>query len=387
MAPITSFIRWAGGKSWLVPYVKKLTEGLDYNNYFEPFMGGASIFFSLDNPHQSYLSDVNNELVNTFCSVRDKPETVISYGKKNILQKSGTFDCGNNQDTCDLFYPFMEKCLLYIRDKSLSEWDKGDRDNGMLPINRGIQAVIRVVNDIVNMLVERGSISPKTQDINDMFSLIEYYLKPLTDYLNLLTPEHRKNLRGYFGGGADTRFWRAYQKAIADSRPDFNPEGLNEYWQNESKEYNDDTRTMLKELELRIKMVISSKLEEHYGESWLIKGLPKAIYTYAKNEADEAIYESVANDGDEVDIPIWNYVLLSDCKQIIINGKNWSLLFEDTFVRPEEEKILGGKEAKTEWIIRLNTIKNKLQNDKYSVPLDEYSFVKNVYDWFMDVLV
>ena len=48
-----------------------------------------------------------------------------AYGKKNTLQKSGTFDCGNNQDTCDLFYPFIEKCLLYIRDKSLSEWDKG----------------------------------------------------------------------------------------------------------------------------------------------------------------------------------------------------------------------------------------------------------------------
>ena len=246
---------------------------------------------------------------------------------------------------------------------------------------------IRVINDIVNMLVEKGIISPKTQDINDMFSLIEYYLKPLTEYLNALTPEHRKNLRGYFGGGADTRFWRAYQKAIADSRPDFNPEGLNEYWQNESKEYNDDTRTMLKELESRIKMVISSKLEDYYGESWLIKGLPKSIYTKAKNEADEAIYESVANNGDEIDIPIWDYVPLSDCKQIIINGKNWSMLFEDIFVRPEEEKISGGKEAKTEWVIRLNTITNKLQNDKYSVPVDEYSFVKSVYDWFMGILI
>ena len=45
MSQNTSFIRWAGGKSWLVPYVKELIEGLDYNDYFEPFMGGASIFF------------------------------------------------------------------------------------------------------------------------------------------------------------------------------------------------------------------------------------------------------------------------------------------------------------------------------------------------------
>lgn len=81
MASITSFIRWAGGKSWLVPYVSKLVEGLNYNNYYEPFMGGASIFFSLDIPHQGYLSDINAELIGAFCAVRDNPEKIIEHLK------------------------------------------------------------------------------------------------------------------------------------------------------------------------------------------------------------------------------------------------------------------------------------------------------------------
>jgi DNA sulfur modification protein DndB len=176
-----------------------------------------------------------------------------TYGKKNVLQKAGTFDCGDNQETCDLFYPFIEKCLLFIRGACLSEWDKGDRDSGMLTMNRGIQAVIRVIDDIVNMLVEKGMIAPKAQDLDDMFSLIQYYLKPLTDYINALNAEQRKDLRGYFGGGADTRFWRAYQKAVADARPDFQPEGLDEYWQNETKVYNDETKSMLREIESKLK--------------------------------------------------------------------------------------------------------------------------------------
>ena len=46
MVPITSFIRWAGGKSWLVPYVAQLTEGLDYNNYYEPIISGSTIYYS-----------------------------------------------------------------------------------------------------------------------------------------------------------------------------------------------------------------------------------------------------------------------------------------------------------------------------------------------------
>lgn len=81
MAKTTTFIRWAGGKSWLVPYVHDLIEGLEYNNYYEPFMGGASVFFSLDDNHNSFLSDINKELINTFKAVKDNPEKIISILK------------------------------------------------------------------------------------------------------------------------------------------------------------------------------------------------------------------------------------------------------------------------------------------------------------------
>ena len=310
-----------------------------------------------------------------------------TYGKRNVLQKEGTFDCGDNQETCDLFYPFIEKCLLYIREACLPEWERGDRDSGMLTMNRGIQAVIRVIDDIVSMLVAKGMITPKTQSIDDMFGLIQYYLKPLTDYVNNLTEEQRKDLRGYFGGGADTRFWRAYQKAIADFRHDFKPEGLDEFWQNETKAYNKETKAMLFEIETKIKDIISERLEGHFGDGWLIKGLPKNIYTKAKNEADEAIYERMSNGGEEVDIPIWNYITLADCKPIVLNGKNWSMFFEDTFIRPEDIKLAGGKDRKTDWILRLCTIMNKLLKESYSVPFDEYNFVRGIYDWLMGILV
>lgn len=309
------------------------------------------------------------------------------YGRKNTLIKEGTFDCNDNQESCDLFYPFIEKCFLFMREASLVEWDKGDRDSGMLTINRGIQAVIRVIDDVVNMLVEKNMISPMTQDLDDMFGLIKYYLKPLADYINKLTPEQRKDLRGYFGGGADTRFWRAYQKAIADARPDFQPDGLAEYWMNETKMYNDETSSMLEEIEKRVKTIVCERLEEFYGDSWLIKGLPKNIYTRAKSEADNEHYENIANDGEDKEVPIWDYVSLLECRAIVTNSGNWSSLFSDVFIRPEEEKISGGKEPKTEWIVRINTIMNKLQKDSYSVPVDDYSFVKSVYDWITNILL
>jgi DNA adenine methylase len=79
MSQNKSLIRWAGGKSWLIPYVQDLIQGLDYNNYFEPFMGSASVFFSLEPKNDSYLSDCNEDLVNAFIEVRDHADDVESF--------------------------------------------------------------------------------------------------------------------------------------------------------------------------------------------------------------------------------------------------------------------------------------------------------------------
>ena len=119
----------------------------------------------------------------------------------------------------------------------------------------------------------------------------------------------------------------------------------------------------------------------------LRNGPSRRIYSKAKNEADEAYYDHVSNDGEELEIPIWNYVTLADCKPIVLNGKNWSLFFEDTFVRPEESSLAGGKDRKTDWTLRLCTIMNKLLKESYSVPVDEYSFVQSVHEWIMGILV
>ncbi len=45
MAKNASFIRWAGGKGWFIPAVQNMIQNIQFNNYIEPFMGGASIFF------------------------------------------------------------------------------------------------------------------------------------------------------------------------------------------------------------------------------------------------------------------------------------------------------------------------------------------------------
>ncbi|MBP7509056.1 MAG: DGQHR domain-containing protein [Prolixibacteraceae bacterium] len=303
------------------------------------------------------------------------------FTKKDIIQKDGTFDIGPLQGTCDLFYPFIEECLRYIKSYTEEEWVKGDTNIGIITINRGIQAIIRVINDIINHLVARDIIHPKTDSFEKIISEVKYYLDPLINYFNQITLEQRKDLRGYFGGGADTRFWRAFQKAISDERDDFKPEGLDEYWADEAKTYNEESMRYIRSIELFVKALIADQLEKVRGSNWLITGIPKPVYSRAKKEADDQTYDIIAGGGSGEPVSIWDCVTLAECKDVITNGRNWTDIFEPLFTRPEEEKIPGGKDAKTNWLARLSTINNKLAKASYSVSTEEYNFIKSVYVW------
>lgn len=73
------FVRWAGGKTWLVPYIPKLIRGLPIEHYHEPFLGGGAVFYAVRHHKKAYLSDSNPRLINAYIQVRDNPEQVISY--------------------------------------------------------------------------------------------------------------------------------------------------------------------------------------------------------------------------------------------------------------------------------------------------------------------
>lgn len=306
---------------------------------------------------------------------------ITQFGKKNTIVKDGTFDIGTNQGTCDLLYPFLEGCLRYVKDGAIDEWERGENNDGILTMNRGVQGVIRVVNDIVNHLVEKKEIAPKQQKVDDLVKQVSFYLDPLIDYFNHLTPQERKELRTFFGGGADVRFWRAFQRQISSVRSDFNPEGLKEYWENEAKTYNADSMVYLREIKVWVKHTVQESLSQKYGDNWEIKGLPKQIYKRAKGLADEKNYDNVTSGNGAEPVSVWDCVTMKECKEIVTVGGHWTELFESRLTRPGDEKMSGGKAAKTKWIEQVEVLQNKLNNPSYSISTAEFEFIKEVYSW------
>lgn len=68
------FLKWPGGKRWLVSNYSHIFPS-KFTNYIEPFIGAGSVFFYLQ-PHNSFLSDINRELINCYIAIRDDWKTL-----------------------------------------------------------------------------------------------------------------------------------------------------------------------------------------------------------------------------------------------------------------------------------------------------------------------
>ncbi len=73
--PPRPFLKWAGGKRQLLPALRELVPR-DYGTYYEPFAGGAALFFDLL-PKRAVLCDLNDRLIRTYRGVASNVEQVI----------------------------------------------------------------------------------------------------------------------------------------------------------------------------------------------------------------------------------------------------------------------------------------------------------------------
>lgn len=76
-----SFLKWAGGKGQIMTELEKFIPH-EFNNYFEPFVGGGSLFFHIKKKYpnkKAIISDINEELINSYL--------VIKYHLKKIIEE------------------------------------------------------------------------------------------------------------------------------------------------------------------------------------------------------------------------------------------------------------------------------------------------------------
>lgn len=73
---VKPFLKWAGGKSQVLPTLRRFIPRV-FKRYFEPFLGGGALYFDLG-PAQACLSDANPELINCYNAVKEFSEELLS---------------------------------------------------------------------------------------------------------------------------------------------------------------------------------------------------------------------------------------------------------------------------------------------------------------------
>lgn len=86
---ILPFLKWAGGKRWLVSSYPDLLN-LPFKRYIEPFLGSGAVFFHLA-PDRAILADRNQELIETYQAIKDDWKLVQRELRKHHRKHSAKY--------------------------------------------------------------------------------------------------------------------------------------------------------------------------------------------------------------------------------------------------------------------------------------------------------
>ncbi|MBR3624349.1 MAG: Dam family site-specific DNA-(adenine-N6)-methyltransferase [Selenomonadaceae bacterium] len=125
-------LKWAGGKTQILD---KIIQNMPckYNNYYEPFLGGASVLLNLAPNKPIFVNDINRQLVNLYTQLKENVEKVIQE-----VNKMDSTPCNK-----DLYYEarkkYNDKIAKQIFDAeaaALMIWLNKHCFNGLYRVNR-----------------------------------------------------------------------------------------------------------------------------------------------------------------------------------------------------------------------------------------------------------
>lgn len=309
--------------------------------------------------------------LDTIRDALDKSGLFNKY-KGTEIERLGICDLNNNDKNFDNVFTLLVKAFEYIQQKNVSDWGKTEDINKWV-FNISIYGLIRIISDITNIIL--NTTHYKKNEINSHFEDFKPYLDAIIQGVNNFTEEQRNDLKTTYGGKGRSKYWRTLQGLILIKFPSLVFEGYEKWLKDTSKMFNKEAFSMIGDIETYLKEDFKKSLQDKYGEDWQILGVPYQVMKDAQELALKKRYEEPTKKYQD-----WDCLHLCDYRKIAVYKSNWTDLFEKKYSDPELKS--GNKDKKTEWMEKMNRIRN--QNDHtYSVSEEEFNFIKKIHNWLI----
>jgi DNA sulfur modification protein DndB len=287
---------------------------------------------------------------------------------KTKIEELGTFYNGNLDTAYDNLSEYLLRCFNYLKENLEDIWEK---DDNLIIINKGIYSLIRIFSDLIDHSLLEKTINSRSTP-KEIYEEIIKFLDPVILFFKNVDAEIEEDLKKTYGGGGDIKYWRTLQKCIQEAYPEFKPEGLEEYFIKEQKEYNTEAFEIIREIEKHFNKIFKEKLIEKFEDNWFEYGVPPKIQDDAAMMAQKKKRETGNN------IEPWDCLHFIDYRDIA--KKNWRDTFQEICTRPGVKS--GNIDAKTSWMVELNRLRN--QNfHSYYVTKDEIDLLRELVRWLL----
>jgi DNA sulfur modification protein DndB len=285
--------------------------------------------------------------------------------------------CGSNDaETLDRARRALNQYFALIRDANLTQWEIGRE--GYLCTNVAVQAYIILLGSLIKYWETNTAADSREIDVEEMLSEIDEYLTPITDFLKHANEAKMEaSFKVPFGSGGPIEYYYRLCRKIKDKYPDFQPEGMQDWEEEQSEEKIQTADRQIRQLIEEMLKYIFSVFRKIYGED-------KDMY-WDRGVSDKSIkadaYKKSLEDEVEDRMPLENYLDVIDLKKIVEHKQNWQL-FKPVFNIPEPDEKGYAKNIK--WMERVNELRrvSAHPSDKRHYKIEDFGYIDFVHSEF-----
>ena len=260
-----------------------------------------------------------------------------------------------------ILHEFFEE----FRTEVESNWQLGDAKGGYLCTNNGIRALLMVLGECLEHISRASSIDLDTLDAEDIQDDIAKLTTPIVEFFKNASPSDielfrsRQALKGVRGNAL------RMMSFVHDEIPAFLPASLRKFLESTDEVGTDEARKLIDEIQRRLNSYTLESLRDHFpeGKEWWYEGVPDKIKVDCAglHQEEHGIKEPE------------QYLCLINYRDIAV--KSWILL-GPLFSLGEK----GGKHKVTEWLKRLNTVRNITHHiEKWPATKDQVKMVREIH--------